>query len=266
MKNKKFKPLFTVLLLVLVLALAGCSSQTSSSQIVHPVGPNSPGIWTHYFVYPLSWFIKQVASICGGNYGLSIIIVTILIRLALLPLMIKQIRSTKAMQAIQPEMMKLKEKYSSKDQNTMKKLNEETMKLYQQHGVNPLSGCLPLFIQMPILMAFYSAIRGTEEIFHNSFLWFKLGEHDPYYILPVLAGITTFLSQKASMANNPATGPAAQQMKIMLYIMPVMIMFFATNLPAALALYWVVGNVFMIVQTMAIKIPDAKHNVGGASK
>jgi YidC/Oxa1 family membrane protein insertase len=263
LKNKKLISLFTVLLLVLV--LAGCS-QPSSANIVHPVGPDSPGIWTHYFVYPLSWFIKEVASICGGNYGLSIIIVTILIRLALLPLMVKQIKSTKAMQAIQPEMMKLKEKYSSKDQNTVKKLNEETMKLYQQHGVNPLSGCLPLFIQMPILMAFYSAIRGTEEIFHNDFLWFKLGQHDPYYILPVLAGLTTFLSQKASMATSPATGPAAQQMKMMLYIMPVMIMFFAINLPAALALYWVVGNVFMIVQTVLINKPYTNQNVGGASK
>lgn len=262
MKTKKYQMLVAILFLVVV--LAGCS-QTNQA-----ITPESTGIWNQYFVYPLSWLITEVAKIFGGSYGMAIIIVTILIRLALLPLMIKQIKSTKAMQAIQPEMLKLREKYSSKDQKTVQKLNEETMKLYQQHGVNPLSGCLPIFIQMPILIAFYHAIMRTMEIKAHDFLWFQLGQPDPIYALPIIAGITTFIQQKVSMNTTTMAGPAAQQMKIMLYVMPIMILVFAINLPSALALYWVVGNTFMIIQTLLVNrtgnTPDPKNNVGGASK
>lgn len=261
MKTKKYQLLVTVLLLVVV--LAGCS------QTNQPITSESTGIWNEYFVYPLSWLITAVAKIFGGSYGMSIIVVTLLIRLALLPLMIKQIKSTKAMQSIQPEMAKLKEKYSSKDQKTVQKLNEETMKLYQQHGVNPLSGCLPIFIQMPILIAFYHAIMRTMEIKAHDFLWFQLGHPDPIYALPIIAGITTFIQQKVSMSTGSMTGPAAQQMKIMLYVMPIMILIFAVRLPSALALYWVVGNTFMILQTLFVNRGNntvKNNNVGGASK
>lgn len=253
--------LVTVLFLVVV--LAGCS------QTNQPITPESTGIWNEYFVYPLSWLITAVSEIFGGSYGMGIIIVTILIRLALLPLMIKQIKSTKAMQSIQPEMLKLREKYSSKDQKTVQKLNEETMKLYQQHGVNPLSGCLPIFIQMPILIAFYHAIMRTMEIKAHDFLWFQLGHPDPIYALPIIAGLTTFIQQKVSMNTGTMTGPAAQQMKIMLYVMPIMILVFAVKLPSALALYWGVGNTFMIIQTLLVNRgnnTEQNNSVGGASK
>lgn len=128
------------------------------------------------------------------------------------------------------------------------------MALFQQHGVNPLAGCFPLIIQMPILIGFYHAISRTREIAEHNFLWFDLGSPDPFYILPIVAGITTFIQQKIMMAgveNNP-------QMQMMLYIMPVMIVVFAFTFPAALSLYWVVGNIFMIVQTYFIKGPDLK--------
>ncbi|PGS54478.1 YidC family membrane integrase SpoIIIJ [Bacillus sp. AFS041924] len=253
--------LVTVLFLVVV--LAGCS------QTNQPITSESTGIWNEYFVYPLSWLITAVSEIFGGSYGMGIIIVTILIRLALLPLMIKQIKSTKAMQSIQPEMLKLREKYSSKDQKTVQKLNEETMKLYQQHGVNPLSGCLPIFIQMPILIAFYHAIMRTMEIKAHDFLWFQLGHPDPIYALPIIAGLTTFIQQKVSMNTGTMTGPAAQQMKIMLYVMPIMILVFAVKLPSALALYWGVGNTFMIIQTLLVNRgnnTEQNNSVGGASK
>lgn len=259
LKTKKYQLLVTVLLLVIV--LAGCS-QTNV-----PITSESTGFWNQYLVYPLSWLITEVSRIMGGSFGLGIILVTILIRLALLPLMIKQIKSTKSMQAIQPQMMELRKKYSSKDQKTVQKLNEETMKLYQQHGVNPLSGCLPIFIQMPILIAFYHAIMRTAEIKSHSFLWVQLGHHDPYYILPILAGLTTFIQQKVSMTTSTMEGPAAQQMKIMLYVMPIMILVFAVKLPSALALYWVVGNTFMILQTIFVnRTPKQNSSVGGASK
>ncbi|OLO17229.1 OxaA precursor, partial [Bacillus licheniformis] len=184
-----------------------------------------------------------------------IIIVTILIRLLILPLMIKQTKSSKAMQALQPEMQKLREKYSSKDQKTQQKLQQETMALMQKHGVNPLAGCFPILIQMPILIGFYHAIMRTREIAEHSFLWFDLGERDPYFILPILAGVFTFIQQKLMMAGTAQQNP---QMAMMLWLMPIMIVVFAISFPAALSLYWVVGNLFMIAQTFFIKGPDLK--------
>ncbi|MGG1572804.1 YidC family membrane integrase SpoIIIJ [Fictibacillus sp. NRS-1165] len=237
----------TFALVSLMVLLAGCSSTNT------PITSKSTGFWDEYFVYPLSWVITTFAEMMGNNYGLSIVVVTILIRLALLPLMIQQTRSSKAMQAIQPELQKLREKYSSKDANTQQKLQQETMQLFQSQGVNPLAGCLPLLIQMPILLGFYHAIMRTQEIKNHSFLWFDLGVHDPYYILPVVAGITTFLQQKIMMGGTDNPNP---QMKMLLYIMPVMIVVFAINFPAALSLYWVIGNLFMIVQTYFITAPN----------
>ncbi|MCF7615843.1 YidC family membrane integrase SpoIIIJ [Bacillus sonorensis] len=233
---------------VLVL-LAGCT------QINQPITAESEGFWNSYIVYPLSQLITYVANLTNDNFGLAIIIVTILIRLLILPLMIKQLRSTKAMQAIQPEMQKLREKYSSKDQKTQQKLQQETMALMQKHGVNPLAGCFPIIIQMPILIGFYHAIMRTREIAEHSFLWFDLGERDPYFILPILAGVFTFIQQKLMMAGNAQQNP---QMAMMLWLMPIMIVIFAINFPAALSLYWVVGNLFMIAQTFLIKGPDMK--------
>jgi YidC/Oxa1 family membrane protein insertase len=247
-------------MLFVFLLLTGCS------EVNKPINAESSGFWNEYIVYPLSWLIKEAAHMMGGNFGLSIIVVTILIRLAILPLMIKQTKSSKAMQALQPEMKALKEKYSSKDQKTQQKLQQETMALFQKHGVNPMAGCFPLLVQMPILIGFYHAIMRTREIAQDNFLWFDLGEKDPYYILPIVAGITTFIQQKIMMAgqeHNP-------QMAMMLWMMPIMIVVFAISFPAALSLYWVVGNIFMIVQTYFIKGPDLKATAtgkaGGAKK
>ncbi|KAA6447176.1 YidC family membrane integrase SpoIIIJ [Bacillus swezeyi] len=233
---------------VLVL-LAGCT------EINQPITSESEGFWNNYIVYPLSQLITYVANVTNKNFGLAIIIVTILVRLLILPLMIKQTRSSKAMQALQPEMQKLREKYSSKDQKTQQKLQQETMALMQKHGVNPLAGCFPILIQMPILIGFYHAIMRTREIAEHSFLWFDLGERDPYFILPILAGVFTFIQQKLMMAGTAQQNP---QMAMMLWLMPIMIVVFAISFPAALSLYWVVGNLFMIAQTFFIKGPDLK--------
>lgn len=239
---------------------------TGCTEINVEITEESEGFWNQYIVYPLSWLITYVAETFNENYGLSIIIVTLIIRLAILPLMIKQTRSSKAMQALQPEMAALKEKYSSKDQKTQQKLQKETMELFQKHGVNPLAGCFPLLVQMPILIGFYHAIMRTREIAEHNFLWFDLGEKDPFYLLPIIAGITTFIQQKMMMAGNANQNP---QMAMMLWLMPIMIVVFAITFPAALSLYWVVGNLFMIVQTYFIKGPELKEvsgKAGGAKK
>lgn len=244
-------------LALLLSLLAGCM------EVNEPITKESEGFWNTYIVYPLSWLITYFATLFGNNYGLSIIVVTLIIRLAILPLMIKQMKSSKAMQALQPEMQKLKEKYSSKDQQTQQKLQQETMALFQKHGVNPIAGCFPLLIQMPILIGFYHAIMRTQEIAQHNFLWFDLGERDPFFILPIVAGITTFIQQKLMMAGTSAQNPAMMpQMKMMLWLMPIMIVIFAVNFPAALSLYWVVGNLFMIGQTFLIKGPDLQGNKG----
>jgi YidC/Oxa1 family membrane protein insertase len=248
-------------LLLLMTILTGCMEYDQ------PITDESSGFWNEYIVFPLSMLIVKMAEWMGGSFGLSIIIVTILLRFAILPLMIKQTKNSKAMQAIQPEMKQLREKYSSKDQKTQQKLQQETMAMFQKHGVNPLAGCFPLLIQMPILIGFYHAIVRTREIANHNFLWFDLGSPDPIYLLPIIAGITTFIQQKmmmAGMEDNP-------QMKMMLYLMPIMIVVFAVTFPAALSLYWVVGNIFMIVQTYFIKGPDLKKqaaagSAGGAKK
>src|SRR5699024_10142454 len=147
------------------------------------------------------------------NYGLSIVVVTLIFRLLLVPLNVKQLKSTKAMQDIQPEIKEIQEKYSSKDAKTQQKLQEETMALFQKHGVNPLSGCLPIFIQMPVLMGMYHAIMRTDAIKDGKFLWFELGAPDPIFLLPLIAGAATFLQQKLMMADNAQS--ENPQMKIM---------------------------------------------------
>ncbi|KIL49199.1 YidC family membrane integrase SpoIIIJ [Jeotgalibacillus soli] len=259
--KKRILPL--MLIVGLVTLLTGCM------EINQPITSDSEGIWNKYFVYPLSWLITSFAGWTGGSFGLGIVIVTLLIRFVLLPLMIKQTKNTKRMQEIQPEMLKLREKYSSKDAQTQQTLQKETMAMFQKHGVNPLAGCFPLLVQMPILIAFYHAIVRTTEIANHSFLWFDLGERDPFFILPLVAGITTYLQQKFMMAGNPAG--MNPQLQIMLYLMPVMIVIFAISFPSALSLYWVVGNIFMIVQTLIIngtgKKPEGSvQPTGGAKK
>ncbi|MBC5638351.1 YidC family membrane integrase SpoIIIJ [Ornithinibacillus sp. BX22] len=253
MRKKIF---FIAILIGLLVLLSGCT------EIDQPITAESEGIWNSYFVYPLSWLIMYFAELFNEDYGLGIILVTVIIRTLLLPLNIKQLKSSKAMQDIQPALKELQAKYSSKDANTQQKLQQETMALFQKHGVNPLAGCLPIFIQMPILLGIYHAIMRTEAIEGHHFLWFPLDQVD--YVLPIIAGLTTFLQQKLMMAGSPAA--ANPQMTVMLYMMPIMITVFAFFFPAALALYWVIGNLFMIAQTIFIRKPMMKDTNSGGDK
>lgn len=252
----KKKHLLIILIVVLsAFLLAGCGTPIDENGNYIPITAEADSIWEKFFVWPLSWLITTTAGFLNNNYGVAIIVVTIAVRFAVLPLSIKSTKSQKAMQAIQPQLDALKQKYSSKDQATQAKLQQETMALFQQHGVNPLSGCLPMLIQMPILIAFYQAILRTPEIANHTFLWFDLGEPDPYFILPILAAVTTYLQSKLSAMGQDPNSPAAQQMKIMMWVMPIMILIFALNLPAALSMYWVVGNVFGCIQTYMMRKP-----------
>jgi len=249
-----------VTLVVGLALLSGCT------QIDQPINSESTGIWNKWFVYPMSLMITFFADLFTSGeeigYGLAIVVVTIIIRLILVPLNVKQLKSSKAMQDIQPELKEIQKKYSSKDAKTQQKLQQETMALFQKHGVNPLAGCLPIFIQMPVMIAMYHAIMRTPGVKDANFLWFHLGHSD--YILPLIAGAATYLQQKLMMSGNAsAQNP---QMQIMLYVMPLFITVIGMFFPSALALYWVVGNVFMVAQTLFIRKPMMKTADTGGDK
>jgi YidC/Oxa1 family membrane protein insertase len=206
------------------------------------------------------------------NYGISIIILTLLIKLVLFPLSIKQVKSTNKMTKLQPEIKKLQEKYK----NDKETLNKKTMELYSENGANPLSGCLPLLIQMPILFGLFGVLRdpalyvfngdleATSLAINTSFLWLKnLDAPDlignvlasgPSWLLalpgifPIISAISTYFSM--SMNNNGQQ--AGTQMKTFSFMMPLMILYMGQKFASGLMLYWTVSNVFQIGQQIMI--------------
>lgn len=209
-------------------------------------------LW-HSFVL---WFSNVIQFFYGltvhmglPNWGLAIIMLTIAIKLVLFPITQKQLRSMRAMQEIQPKMKYVQDKYKDDPQTMQMKM----MELYKEHGVSPLSGCLPLLIQMPILFAFYQALfKLSKTAFVHAtnpgFLWIpNIGAKDPYFILAILAGLTTYLQQKVSMVD---TKDPTQ--KTMLYFMPVFMVYIAATVPAGLPLYWVVFNFLSILQQLYV--------------
>lgn len=180
----------------------------------------------------------------SGNYGMAIILVTVAIRLILLPLTWSQSRSMRKMQLLQPEIKKLQEKYK----NDKQKINEETMKLWKENNVNPAAGCLPFLVQLPVLWAFFIALREFDFIGAANFLWIQdLSLADPLYLLPILAGLTTYWQTKMTTS---ASADSSQQW--MVYLMPVFIAWISTQFPAGLSLYWVTSNLFSIAQQYGI--------------
>ena len=256
--------------------------------------------------------LKFIYDFCG-NFGVAIIIFTVLIRLALIPLTVKQQKSMAHMQKIQPLLNDINKKY----QNDKTKLNEETMKLYKEHNVNPMGGCLPLLIQMPILIAIYGVIQNpityilkiavpeeiltalcngnntltqlglvafisnngeaakglldsaglvfdrlNELVLNFNFLWINLGlipkENPTNYLLlimPLIGALTTYLSSKLTskqQSQNNSNNQAASQMQAMQMIFPFMTGYFCYILPAAMGLYWIIGNLIQILQSYTL--------------
>lgn len=180
-----------------------------------------------------------------GNYGIAIIILTFIIRFATFPLQFKSFKSMKKMQVVQPELQKIKEKYKDDPQRVQK----ETMELFKRAGANPLGGCLPMLLQVPIFIAFYQAINNSVELVGSPFYWWitDLSSKDPYYVLPVLMGLTMLAQTKL----NPSTTADPNQQKIM-YIMPLVFCFIMKDLPAGLNLYFCVSNVLGISQQLFV--------------
>lgn len=182
------------------------------------------------------------------SYGIAIIVFTVIIKVILFPLNVKQINSTTKMSAIQPEMKKLQDKYK----NDPQRAQQEIMKLYKENGVNPLGGCLPMLIQMPILIALFAVFKNMQSIEGVRFLWIAdLSQPDKFYILPVLSALTTFFSSKLM---QPA-GDSAQskQTSTMNIGMSIFLGVMSLSFRGALVLYWVVNNILQIAQTLIMK-------------
>ena len=193
------------------------------------------------------------------SYGIAIIVLTIIIKTALLPLAVKQIKSMKAMQEIQPKMQEIQKKYK----NDPKKLREEMSKLYKDNGASPMSGCLPLLIQMPFLVSIYYALQGFNyDPAHESFLWLEsLAVPDSTYILPILSAVSTFI---ISWQTTPKDAPSNQ--KTMLLVMPLMIGWMSLNFPSGLVIYWIVVNLYQLVQQTIMFREEMKDRLGGTRK
>ena len=174
--------------------------------------------------------LHSLTDLAGvGSYGLAIILLTVIIKMLLYPLTVKQVKSMKAMQELSPKMKKIQEKYKDNPQVMQQKVGA----LYKEAGVNPLAGCLPLVIQMPILMGMYYALYNFSYPSPEAaqFLWLpSMSEADPLYILPVLSAFTTFLQQKMT------TTEMNQQMKIMMTVMPIFIGWISLTFPSGLVL------------------------------
>lgn len=192
-----------------------------------------------HFVLETLYSLTDMAGV--GSYGLAIILLTVIIKMLMYPLTVKQVKSMKAMQELSPKMKKIQEKYKDNPQVMQQKIGT----LYKEAGVNPLAGCLPLLIQMPILMGMYYALFNFQYPSEEAaqFLWLPSMSHpDPLYVLPILSALTTFLQQKMT------TTEMNQQMKIMMTVMPLFIGWISLTFPSGLVLYWVTMNVVQIVQ------------------
>lgn len=227
-----------------MLVLAGCSTE--------PIDAQSTGFWDHYIVWNFVKAIQALSNIFGHNYGWGIVVFTIIVRIVILPLMIYQMNTSRKTMELQPQIKALQQKYSARDTETMRKLQAETQKLYSKAGVHPMASMLPLIVQMPIMIALYQAIFRSETLKVGQFFWMQLGDKDPYYVMPILAAIFTYLTSKLSMMAQPESNA---MMTVMTYAMPVFIFFIGLNVPAALSLYWMITNAFSVAQTWFFNNP-----------
>ena len=219
-----------------LLLLTACGTSEVTSQ--------SSGVWEK-FVYFFAEVIRFLSI--GGNIGVGIILFTLLIRTILLPVFQYQM-----MQEIQPLVKEIQAKYPGKDLESRTRMSEEMRELYKEKGVKTSSAFLPLFIQMPVLMALFQALSRVEFLKVGHFLWLDMSATDPTFILPVLAAVFTFFS---TWLSNKAMPEKNGGMTAMMYAMPVMIFFFAMYSASGVALYWVVSNAYQVGQTYLLNNP-----------
>lgn len=216
-------------------------------------------LWNSFIVKPMAFLIIFLGKFVK-NYGLSVIIISLLIRLIAYPVTKKTAMQSELMQKAQPELTRIQKKYANKqDEESMMKQNQEMLAVYQKYNINPIGGCLFSFLQLPIFIAFFEALQRTPVIFEDKFLGLQLGTTPAvgigtstfyiYAILVLLIGLTTHLSFKM----NGATATDDPTMKMMPTMMTVMIIVTSIFMPTGLGIYWVTSNLFTIVQNKLVK-------------
>lgn len=205
---------------------------------------------------PLGALLKLIFDVLG-DYGYAIVVFTILMKILLLPINIKQTASTKKMNEINPKMKEIQAKYK----NDKEKMNQKLMELYKENNYNPASGCLPALIQLPVIIALFRVLQQpTKFVFSpeqyaalaKNFLWLSdLSQPDKLFILPVLSALTTYV-QTAMISSKGNVDPSLKTMNM---IMPIMIGWITIKFPSGLAMYWVVGNIFTIIQQYLMTKP-----------
>lgn len=199
---------------------------------------------------PLAWLMTQLYGLVG-NYGITLVILTTIVKLALYPVYKKQIMSTAGMTEMQPKMQELQRKYA----NDKEKLNEKMAELYKEEGFNPMGGCLPMIVQMIIIMGLFALLRNpmtyvsSDTMYfaiHEGFLWIKDLSQPDLWILPIMAGIATFFSFWLNQQTNPNPQNGNFMMKAMQYFFPIMIVWLARTYPSGLAIYWFLSQFIQI--------------------
>jgi YidC/Oxa1 family membrane protein insertase len=216
-----------------------------------------------FIAIPMGYLLSFVYDFVG-SYGITIVIFTVIIRLALFPMYASQIKGQMKMQDMQPKTAEIQKKYA----HDKTEMNQKVMELYKEEKYNPITGCLPMLIQLPILFGLFALLRNPVSFLpadktymivavHENFLWIHDLSQSDLWILPILAGITQFLVMHLSTpANKNASGPAANMQgmtKMMKYFFPVMIVWMGRTFPSGMALYWVIGNLCMMAQTLVLK-------------
>ena len=225
---------------------------------------NYEGLWTSVFVKPLAWLIIKVGTLVK-NYGLALILTCLIIRLALYPLTKKTAMQTELIKKAQPELAKLEKKYENKtsaeDQN---RKAQEMMAIYQKYQINPVSGCLLSFVQLPLLFAFYEAINRTPAIFEDTFLGFELGKTPwvavqngeyIYLLLVVLIFLATLFSFRKTLKDQTSQG---MNMKGTLYFMLALITYSSFTIASGVGIYWITSNIFTIAQNLIVERKKVK--------
>ena len=240
------------------------------------------GLWTSLFVKTLAFLLIFIGQFVG-NYGVSVIIVSLAIRLLAYPLTRKTAMQSEIMKKAQPEIQKIQKKYKGKtDQESMMKQNQETMAVYKKYGINPMGGCIFAMIQLPIFVAFFEAIQRTPTIFEDKFLGLQLGTTPAvgittptfyaYAILVIIIGLSTFFTMRMSMAGNTMAGAGdgtESTMKMMPYMMTGMIVITGIFMPTGLGIYWVTSNIFTFVQNYLVRrssVKDGKKEISSKDK
>ncbi|MBR2833649.1 MAG: YidC/Oxa1 family membrane protein insertase [Bacilli bacterium] len=245
------------------------------------------GIWSTLFIKPLSWLIIKI-GLFVKNYGLAIIIVTLLIRLIIFPISQKSAMQSENMKVASADIQKLQNKYKGKtSQEDQMKQAQEMMAIYKKYGINPMSGCLFAFIQMPLFFAFLESLYRIPAVFEGKFLMFNLGTSPfsalfgktlswshfassfstgewVYILLPIIVGLATYFSFKMNSGlNTGGSADQARQMKMMMNIMLIFIIIASFTMSVSIIIYWIVGSLFTIIQSYIIR---RKKNNGSSKK